>query len=220
MQNKDSLVHQEHEKIVSIIRHWYHDPFDDMGYFAVQRQWGTYWSNAQVYVSDLAVNEIDSFLDDLRTHFSDQPESILIHLDNPEDDESLGPALIKAGCTEPTTDVYFAHIETQRNKEINSTIKMVPITNENLALFCDTKIRAWTGNEDGPGHEELQIEITRRKQELEGTGRGLLALVNDVPAGFIWWHEESSHVRWISQLATRSLFRKQGIWYKNDKGVP
>lgn len=211
MPNRNSSGHQERENVASIIRHWYHDPFDEMGYAAVLRQWGTYWSNAQVYVSGLEVTDVDHFVKDLKTCFSDQSGSILIHLDNPEDKIALGPALIEAGCTGPAAELYLAHTGEPPNEAINSSIQMVPVTNENLALFADTKLRAWTGSEVEPDDEALQLEIDRRQRELEGTGRGLVALMNEVPASFIWWHEDPAHIRWISQLATRSLFRKQGI---------
>lgn len=184
-----------------------------MGYFAVQRQWGTFWSNAQVYISGLDVSKVAPFLEDLRVYFSDQSESILIHLDNRYDYAILGPALIESGCTGPTSDVYLAHILRQQIG-VNGAVQMVPVTNENLAIFADTKIRAWDGNEDDPNYEELQDEIARREREIEGTGRGLIAIENDVPKGFIWWHENPERVRWISQLAVRSPFRKQGVGTK------
>jgi hypothetical protein len=60
---------------------------------------------------------------------------------------------------------------------------MVPVTNKNLALFADTKVRAWDGNEDDPIYQELQDEIAQRKRELQGTGRGFIAVENDVASG-------------------------------------
>lgn len=185
--------------------------FDEMGYAAVPRQWGTYWNNAQVYVAGLDVTEMDRFFEDLRTYFADGAGSILIHLDNPEDKAALGPALVEAGCTGPETERFLAHTGQPPNEAINSPIRMVPVTGENLALFADTKLRAWTGSEAEPADEALQAEIERRQRELEGTGRGLLALMNEVPAGFIWWHDDPTRIRWLRQLATRAPFRKQGI---------
>ena len=206
-----SSVHQEHDNVATIVRHWFHDPFEEMGYSAVPRQWGTYWSNSQVYVSGLHVSEVGSFVDDLRTHFPDWAKPTLIHIDNPEDGTNLGPALIEAGCTGPSTDIFLAHVGPLPNDQVRSAIRLAPVGDENLASFADTKLRAWAGNEEEPGSEELQAEIARRKRELAGTGRGLLALVDNVPAGFIWWHEDPSLVRWISQLATRLPFRKRGV---------
>jgi hypothetical protein len=161
------------ENVASIVRHWFHDPFDEMGYSAVPRQWGTYWSNGQVYVSGLDVTEVDRFFEDLRTYFADRSGSILIHLDNPEDKKALDPALIKAGCTGPTTERFLAHIGEPASEAINSPIRTVPVTGENLALFADIKLRAWTGSEAEPTADALQAEINSRQRELEGTGWGL-----------------------------------------------
>jgi GNAT superfamily N-acetyltransferase len=211
MHHKASSVHQAHDTIATIVRDWFHDPFEAMGYLAVPRQWGTYWNNSQVYVSGLQVSEVGRFVGDLRTYFPDRAEPIYIHIDNPKDDEQLGPAFLEAGCTGPSPEVFLAHVGPSPNDPVRSAIRLVPVSDENLASFADTKLRAWAGNEAEPGREEVQAEIARRKRELADTGRGLLALVDDVPAGFIWWHEEPSLVRWISQLATRVPFRKRGV---------
>jgi GNAT superfamily N-acetyltransferase len=207
----DSSGHQEHENVASIVRHWFHDSFDEMGYAAVPRQWGTYWSNGQVYVAGLDVTDMDRFFEDLRTYFAEGAGSILTHLDNPEDEKALGPALSETGCAGPATERFLAHIGEPPDEAINSLIRMVPVTSENLALFADTKLRAWTDSEPEPADEALQAEIKRRQRELEGTGWGLVALMNQVPAGFIWCHEDPTRIRWIRQLATRSPFRKQGV---------
>lgn len=39
----------------------------------------------------------------------------------------------------------------------------------------------------------------------------MLALIDDAPAGFIWWYDEPCRVRWIRQLATRIPYRKRGV---------
>jgi GNAT superfamily N-acetyltransferase len=204
-------VHQAHDRVATIVRHWFHDPFEGMGYSAVPRQWGTYWSNFRVYVSGLQASEVGRFVDDLQIYFPDWAKAITIHLDNPEDDATLGPALIEAGCIGPSTEIFLAHVGSSPNHQAGSAVRLVPVGEENLVSFADTKIRAWAGIEDEPGSEVLQAEIARRKRELAGSGRGLLALVDDVPAGFLWWHEDPSLVGWISQLATRLPYRGRGV---------
>jgi hypothetical protein len=79
------MTRHNHDTIANLIRGWWHNPFEDMGYAAVLRQGGTYWSNGQVYVSGLPVTQIAPFLDDLRVYFPDWAEPILIHLDTEED---------------------------------------------------------------------------------------------------------------------------------------
>ena len=56
------MTRHNHDTIANLIRGWWHDPFEEMGYAAVLRQWGTYWSNGQVYVSDLPVTQLAPFL--------------------------------------------------------------------------------------------------------------------------------------------------------------
>jgi GNAT superfamily N-acetyltransferase len=87
----------------------------------------------------------------------------------------------------------------------------MPVSQHNLAVFSDTKLRAWSSSEDTPNDHALQAEIERRTRELRGSGRGMLAMIDDAPAGFIWWYDEPSHIRWIRQLATRTPYRKRGV---------
>lgn len=200
-----------HDTIANLIRGWWHNPFEDMGYSAVLRQWGTYWSNCQVYVSGLPVTQIDPFLDDLRVYFPDCAEPILIHLDTKEDKARIGPVLIDAGCDGPAREIYLVHTIKHTPPPTVNAIQLIPVSQHNLAVFSDTKLRAWSSSEDKPNDHELQAEIERRTRELRGSGRGMLAMIDDAPAGFIWWYDEPSHVRWIRQVATRTPYRKRGV---------
>jgi GNAT superfamily N-acetyltransferase len=200
-----------HDTIANLIRGWWHNPFEDMGYSAVVRQWGTYWSNCQVYVSDLPVTQVDPFLDDLRAYFPDCAHSILIHLDTEEDKARIGPALINVGCDGPAREIFLVHTMEHTPLPKVNAIQLTPVSEQNLEVFSDTKLRAWRSSEEKPNDHELQAEIERRKRELRGSGRGMLAMVDDAPAGFIWWYDESSHVRWIRQVATRTPYRNRGV---------
>jgi hypothetical protein len=182
-----------------------------MGYSAVPRRWGTYWSTGQVHVEALKLVDIDRFVEDLRAHFADHSEFLLIHLDLPEDKVSIGHSPSDAGCTGPTSELYLIHEGDPQSEASNHAIVLLPVSVENLPLLADTKLRAWTGTKAEPGPGELQAEVDRRQRELGGSGRGLLALVNDLAAGFIWWHDDPTRIRWISQVATRLPFRRQGL---------
>jgi GNAT superfamily N-acetyltransferase len=85
------------------------------------------------------------------------------------------------------------------------------VSEGNLAAFSETKIRAWSSREQEPSKKDLRVEMERRKRELEGSGRGMLASVDDTLAGVIWWHDESSRVRWVTQVATRTPYRRRGL---------
>ncbi len=208
----NGLAYPDHDKIASTVRGWFHNAFDDMGYAAVQREWGTYWRNGQVYVSDLKVDEMTAFLADLQTYFSDQHDEILIHLGNPLAHQTLGQAFKAAGCTGPESEMFLAHVAGyEQKKNRSSNVIAYPVTPDDLSQFADTKLRAWNSSEAEPDAAELEAEIERREREMVGMGHGLLAYVDEVPAGFIWWFEDPDKIRWITQLATRSIFRKQGV---------
>jgi GNAT superfamily N-acetyltransferase len=207
----DEMTLHNHDTLANLIRGWWHDPFEDMGYAAVLRQWGTYRSNGQVYVSDLPVTQIEPFLDDLRGYFQDYAEPILIHLDTEADKARIGPVLIDAGCAGPARESYLVHTINHSPPPTVNAIQLIPVSQHNLTLFSDTKLRAWSSSEDKPNDHALQAEIERRTRELQGWGRGMLAMIDDTPAGFIWWFDESSRVRWIRQLATRTPYRKRGV---------
>jgi len=205
------MTQLSHDTIANLIRGWWHDPFEDMGYSAVLRQWGTYWNNGQVYVSGLPVTQIDPFFDDLCVYFPDCAKPILIHLDTEEDKARIGPGLIDAGCDGPAREIYLVHTKKHTPPPTDHTIQLIPVSQHNLALFSDTKLRAWSSSEDKPNDHELQAEIERRTRELQGAGRGMLSMIDNVPAGFIWWHDEPSRVRWIRQVATRTPYMKRGV---------
>jgi ribosomal protein S18 acetylase RimI-like enzyme len=199
------------ETIASLIRGWWHDPFEDMGYSAAVRRWGTYWSNGQVYVSDASASEVDAFLADLRVYFAGGEQPILVHLDTEKHKGRIGPVLTKAGCSGPSAEIFLFRTPTRPLPATDKRIQLVLVSQDNLAAFSDTKLRAWSSSEEEPSLNGLRVEIERRKRELDGSGRGMLARVNDTLAGFIWWHDESSRVRWITQVATRTPYRRQGL---------
>jgi len=157
---------QDHDTIANLIRGWWHDPFEDMGYSAVIRHWGTYWNNGQVYVSDLPATQIDPFFDDLRVYFPDCVKPNLIHLDTEEDKARIGPGLIDAGCDGPAREIYLVHTIKHTLPPTANAIQLIPVSQHNLAVFSDTKLRAWSSSEDKPNDHEFQAETERRTRAL------------------------------------------------------
>jgi GNAT superfamily N-acetyltransferase len=115
------------------------------------------------------------------------------------------------GCDGPAREIYLVHTIKHTSPPTVNAIQLISVSQHNLAVFSDTKLRAWSSSEDTPNDHALQAEIERRTRELRGSGRGMLAMIDDAPAGFIWWYDEPSHIRWIRQLATRTPYRKRGV---------
>jgi ribosomal protein S18 acetylase RimI-like enzyme len=199
------------EQIGALVRGWFFEPFDSMGYRALPSRWGTYWNNGQVYVSELDANEVPEFLRDLKLRFAGQERPVSAYLDHEDALSELGPLLMKESRGAPTTIAFLAHMDPEWKAGSMAPLTLKPVSAENLRVFAETKLRAWMGDETSPLQEDVEAEEGRRARELTGSGRGLLAFLDEEPAGYIWWHEDPSRVRWISQIATRLPFRRQGV---------
>lgn len=194
-----------------VVRGWFHDAFDSMGYRAVPSRWGTYWDNGQVYVSELDSADVGDFLDNLKERYAGQERPVSVYLDNADDLKKLGPLLREKGCGPPLTSYFLAHTDSGWQAAAEPDFTLEHVTVEGLQLFAETKLRAWKSEEGQPSEEEIKAEMERRSQELAGSGRGLLAFLESEPLGYIWWHEDPSLILWVNQIATRTPFRRRGV---------
>jgi GNAT superfamily N-acetyltransferase len=203
-------THPEHNRIAQTVRGWFHLPFQSMGSVAERRRWGTYWNNARVYTSGFPPDKLEAFLVDLREYYHGQLSSIHLYIDDPGADAEMGPALQDAGWKAKAPELYLAHVgSVARPSEIQG-LEIWPVHESNLCQFAATRLRAFSNSEEAADPYHIRDEISRRAQDLLGTGRGMLAKVHKEPAGIIWWHEETLDV-WVKQLGTRIPFRRQGI---------
>ena len=209
-----------------------------MGYRAEVRNFGTYWNTGMIFPSKAAAADPAGFLADLRTYY-DQGE-LIICLDGSTLERQLEPALAAAGWSEGESDIFLAHIGPARigpahigpahigpahigparygparygpalEGSGSTAIQMEPVAETNLRDYALTGLIAFKDAEEEPDEETLAAEIARRREELAGSSRGLLARVDGVPAGIMRWFDELPDI-WIIGLAVRPTFRRQGI---------
>ena len=194
--------------ISQTVRQWFHGSFTGMGYTAEGRRWGTYWSSGHVYAHTFPPEEVEDFLADVRQYYDHGP--VYITLDDGQLVEWLGPLLQQAGCPADRADIFLVHVGEVPARPTVPGFRTEPITESNLSEYADTKLRAFADSEERPQETDLLSEIEQRQAELAGTAGGLLARIDDEPAGIMWWYTQSRDV-WIINLGTRLPFRRRGI---------
>ena len=201
------------DDLTAIVRSWFHDPYEGMGYRAEKRRWGTYWSHRQVYVAELPLEQVPAFLDDVCTYYSNGgvPEvKVYLNLESREVEARLGPALLAVGCAPGTTEMFLAHTGTLPDCVAVSGLAVEPVNAANLDLFVATKRRIFSADDAVPNAARRVEEIAQRRGELTGNARGLLARVDGEPAGIVWWYAEIE-TDWVVLLGVRAPFRRRGI---------
>lgn len=204
----NQLRHPQHEQISRAVRDWFRLPFEGMGYRAVARPFGTYWNTGLVFPGPTAVDDPAGFQTDLWAYYG--PDEAVIVLDDPELEEQLGPILVTSGWTEGESDIFLAHIGPVNARDAIPGLLLEPVTDANLRDYALAGLVGFGAVEATPDEERLLAELARRRQELAGDGRALLARVHGVPAGIMRWFDDP-HDIWINGLAVRPAFRGQGI---------
>lgn len=204
----DQLRHSQHELIARAVRDWFRLPSEGMGYRAVARPYGTYWNTGFVYPGPAAVTDQDGFLADLQAY--NGLEESVVALDNPQLEEQLGPTLIAAGWTEGESDIFLAHVGPVNAPKAKTKLALEPVTGANLGDYALMCLASFDEVETTSDEEKLLAEMARRREELAGDGRALLARVDGVPAGIMRWFDDPLDI-WINGLAIRPAFRGQGI---------
>jgi ribosomal protein S18 acetylase RimI-like enzyme len=204
----DTATHLDHGNLVQVVRDWFHLLYQGMGYRAERRSWGTYWNNGHIYVVGFPPDQVKAFLADVRQYYGRRP--VFINIDDADLDSELGPALVEAGCAWGKADIFLAHVGPVPQFSPLQGLEVESVDEPNLSEFAETRLRAFANPEEGPDADQVSDEIDRRRAELAGSGRGMLARIQGEPAGVVWWYDEGDDV-WILYLATRMPFRRRGI---------
>jgi ribosomal protein S18 acetylase RimI-like enzyme len=200
--------HPDHDQLASVVRDWFHLPFEGMGYRAERRRWGTYWNHGKVYTPGFPPAQMGAFLADVRRHYG--PRVVRIVIDDPSVEAELGPLLCEAGCSQGKADLFLAHVGSVPRVRPVPGLHIEPVDESNLLEFAEVRLRGFADSEGSPDGDVLRAEADRRRAELAGTGRGTLARLHGEPAGALWRYDEPDDV-WILLLATRLPFRRRGI---------
>lgn len=199
------MRHPQHEEVAQTIQDWFHLPFEEMGYRAEKRSWGTYWSTDHVHTLGVPLGEVEAFLADVRAYYGDRP--VRINLAGASLDAELGPALCKAGCLPGKIEIFLAHVGSVAAPPSVSGLCVEAVDEANIERFARIVLEAFAGE---LGAMDLAQEIARRRAELTGTGRGLLARIDGEPAGILWRYDEAQDT-WINLLGMRPSFQRRGI---------
>lgn len=204
----EPLRHPQHDQVAQAVRDWFRQPFTGMGYHAELRPFGTYWSTGMVYPSPAAAADLGAFMSDLRAYYG--PDEMVINLDDVQLQHDLAPALAAAGWREAESDMFLAHTGAVPTTGPRPGLVLAPVSEANLEPFALVGLVSFADVEGVPDEQTLAAEMTRRRDELAGEGRGLLALYQDVPAGIMRWFDDPLDI-WIRGLAVRPAYRGRGI---------
>jgi len=204
----DQLRHPQHDQVAQAVRGWFSDPFAGMGYRAEVRTLGTYWNTGMVYPSPAAAGDLDAFLADLGAYYGS--EVAVINLDDAQLEKSLAEGLAAAGWREQGSDMFLAHTGVVPALGSRPSLTLEPVTEANLEAFTRVGLISFVDVEEMPDQETLAAEMVRRRQELAGDGRGLLAYLEGIPVGIMRWFDDPLDI-WIRGLAVRPAYRGRGI---------
>ena len=204
----DQLRHPQHDQVAQAVRAWFRETFAGMGYRSEVRPFGTYWNTGMVYPSPAAAGDLETFLADLRAYYG--PDEVVINLDDVQLEDSLGPGLIAAGWREGESDMFLAHTGAVPATGARPGLVLEPASEANLEPFALVGLLAFDDVEQSPDEETLAREMVRRRKELAGDGRGLLAILDGEPVGIMRWFDDPLDI-WIRGLAVRPAYRGRGI---------
>lgn len=202
------MIHPAHSQLVKVVKDWFHAPFEEMGYRAEKRRWGTYWNTGDVYTLGFPSDEVAAFLSDLGKYYGHR--TVYIYIDTKQADRKLGPALRQAGCSTKMTEVFLAHLGGVPEFSTIQDMEIENVGESNLKELVSTRIQAFENTEERPLDESIDQEVAQRKAELAGKGRGMIARIGGEPAAVIWWYEDPKDIL-IMFLGTRIPFQKQGV---------
>lgn len=161
-----------------------------------------------VYPSQLAAREVDAFMADLPRRYPN--DDVVIVLDDPSLEQIMAPALSAAGWRETDSDMFLAHVGAVPQLQATLGLELTAVHEDNLDDFALTGLISFEDVEEMPDEKTLAAEIERRRQELAGTGRGLLAYFDGIPAGIMRWFDDPFDI-WIRGLAVRPAYRGRGL---------
>ena len=201
------MQHPHHNLLTQTVRQWHEKSYPEIGIETERRKFGFYRNSGEVDIRDLPVSDVEEFFSDLEKYYGDVPTSLKIG--DQALNERLKPIFLQNGWEMTGIVRYLAHvgdlpemvdIDGYSNEEVNE---------ENLYAAALTRLMGFANSEDDPVKESFHAEYLKRKQELDWIAKGVLARINKIPAGMIWWNQGED--LFIYLLATRVPFRGRGV---------
>ena len=210
------MRHPEHDTLVDTIRGWYTQSYPDMGYHTEERRFGFYSHNARSgsdRTNRMTLRAPSPFvaaelISDLRQYYADGP--VQIWVDDPHEDERIGPLLEAHGCSRGTTTVYVAHVGEPPQTEAPHGVTVTAVQRADIDEYATVKLMAFSSSESPPRSDEVQACAALVAAEMSGQGRFFLARYGTEAVGVIAWYEGPPD-RFIFQVGTRGPFRRRGV---------
>jgi ribosomal protein S18 acetylase RimI-like enzyme len=122
------------------------------------------------------------------------------------EEPAVGDELRVAGWSDWEQTVYLAHVG-----EIHSgaDAAIEPVDASSVEAFARTKLQSFDETEDEPDPAALAYEVSVRRAELRGDGRGLIASVEGQVAAMCAYYSGEDH--FVFLLGTRIPCRGRGI---------
>lgn len=145
--------------------------------------------------------ELSEFLRDVDEHFGDRDITIEF-----TEEPVVGDDLRAAGWSEWDETVYLAQVG-EIHRAGNVTIESVGASA--VEAFARTKLQSFDETENEPDPAALDEEVSMRRAELRGDGRGLIASVDGEVAAMCAYYSGEDY--FVFLLGTRVPFRGRGI---------
>jgi GNAT superfamily N-acetyltransferase len=203
--------HPQHDAIAATLRAWYTTSAPTMGFHVEQRPFGLYLryppDAGEVTLRDVRPADVPALLADVRAYYGDA--SVGIYLDDRHSDATLGPALVRAGCTKRPALTHLGPGGAAPAVSPAPDVVLEPLAEATLTEFAVAKLQGFAGSEAAPDPRRVAAEVAMRRAELAGDGRFFLARAGGEPAAILGlWDGDD---RLVFLLATRVPFRHRGI---------
>jgi GNAT superfamily N-acetyltransferase len=209
------MRHPEHEHIAREVASWYELAYPEMGYQTEKRPHGWYRTNTaapdwgSVTVTALRATEVPAFVADVKTSFGGR-SSVSIEVPDQAYTPEAADALKEAGWTYTRTTVFLAYVGDGPIAAMPDGVEIADADDPpTLEVWARTKLMGFDDSEDEPSREGIDAELRQRSAEAGGSGRFLLARVENEPAAICGLHDENE--RFVFLLATRVPYRHRGI---------
>jgi len=152
-------------------------------------------------VTASGVDDPGEFLRDVDAYFGDRDITIEF-----TQEPTVKSELIAAGWSDFDETVWLAHTDAFPP---TPSVDIERVGDAALEAFARVKLQSFGETEDEPDASALAVEMSMRKVDLRGDGRGLLAKADGEAAAMCAYYSGEDH--FVFLLGTRIPFRGRGI---------
>lgn len=203
--------HPDHEAVTAEVVRWFTNSEPSIGYRATDTWYG-YLCDFGPLGGDRVILRLEesrrlpAALSEIRA--GTRGRSLDIWVDDRERDESLGRALVAAGCERLNATTHLALVGELAASQGPEGLVIEPVGPEGLERWAAVKLRAFADDESPPRPETLAAETAVRLAEAPLASHRLAHLEGE-PVAVIAFYEGQDQL--VFNLGTRLPFRHRGI---------